>query len=765
MEWFVFRQVPANKSDVLHPRNQGSKRRREKRAKPIRIYQLDFILSDITYKITDNHYNHSLFLEKIERIISSGTSFLGERRYRTKTGEVIDVEVDAGIISYGGRDVISVVSRDITERKRAEKALRESEERFRMVVNNAFDAIYIRRNKYYEYVNPRFCELTGYACDELTDPEFDVNVMIGEETRRFLEERYEARKRGEDSPREYEIEVMNKEGKTVYLDNLVVPLEDGKGVGSIGFMRDISSRKQADMALHESEERYRTLFETMVQGVVYQDVSGEIISANPAAERILGLSLDQMQGRTSMDPRWRTIQADGTDFPGEAHPSMVALRTGKEIENVTMGVFNPSQEEYRWINVNAVPLFRPGEGEPYQVYTTFEDITDRKKAVEELWKREHELTERVKELNTLYRISRLIEQPDLSLELFLDEVVTLIPSGWQYPDITVARLRIEEGEFSTPGFKGTPWVQNAPVYVFGNPVGRVEVAYLKEMPEMDEGPFSKEERDLINALAERLGKYIEERRTAEKLLEYRDHLENMVERRTRELIQAEKLAYIGQLVAGIAHEINSPLAVISLYAGMLGTDAMDERTRGYVEIIASQVNSASKIVSNLLDFTKISHMERSSMDLNQLIHRIIRVVGHQLELSKICIEHDLGSDLPAISGDRDRIKQVIMNIVMNAYHAIGSEGTITITTRSLPEGSVELEVADTGSGISPEDMGRIFEPFYTSQSVKGTGLGLSISKEIVESHGGHITLESEKGVGSTFHIRLPVHGGKSDPGK
>jgi PAS domain S-box-containing protein/putative nucleotidyltransferase with HDIG domain len=139
-------------------------------------------------------------------------------------------------------------------------------------------------------------------------------------------------------------------------------------------------RIQARNALIESEERHRTLFETMEQGVVYQDADGKIIAANPAAERILGLSLSQMQGRTSMDPRWRAIKENGVEFPGEEHPSMVALRTGKPVKDVMMGVYNPIAEEYVWMYVHAIPQFRKGESKPYMVYTTFGDVTERVKA-------------------------------------------------------------------------------------------------------------------------------------------------------------------------------------------------------------------------------------------------------------------------------------------------------------------------------------------------------------------------------------------------
>jgi PAS domain S-box-containing protein len=141
-----------------------------------------------------------------------------------------------------------------------------------------------------------------------------------------------------------------------------------------------SKFKQSGAALLVSEENYRRLFETMAQGVVYQAADGKIISANPAAERILGLSLDQMQGKTSLDPGWKSIREDGSELTGKEHPAMVALRTGKPVERFIMGVHNPKNDAHTWIYVSATPLYKPGENVPFQVYATFDDITERKKA-------------------------------------------------------------------------------------------------------------------------------------------------------------------------------------------------------------------------------------------------------------------------------------------------------------------------------------------------------------------------------------------------
>ena len=138
----------------------------------------------------------------------------------------------------------------------------------------------------------------------------------------------------------------------------------------------------------ETSDMFRSLFETMAQGVVYQDAGGRIIAANPAAEKILGLSRDQLMGRTSLDPRWRTIREDGSALPGDEHPSMIALRTGQPVKDVLFGIFHPAAENYRWVLVNAVPEFRPGESTPWRVYATITDVTQRRLTEQKLYESE-----------------------------------------------------------------------------------------------------------------------------------------------------------------------------------------------------------------------------------------------------------------------------------------------------------------------------------------------------------------------------------------
>ena len=193
----------------------------------------------------------------------------------------------------------------------------------------------------------------------------------------------------------YEVEKtkQTEKGEKVFrIVSTPVTDENGKVVAVVEMMDDITHRKNADKALKESELRYRRLFDTMEQGVVYHDQNGIIISANQAAQSILGLEREQLLGRSSIDPRWKAIKEDGSDFSGHEYPSMLALKTGETIKDVVIGVFNPIEKRHKWVLVNAVPEFKEGDKKPFRVFTTFNDVSERKRN-EELLKGKNDLLE------------------------------------------------------------------------------------------------------------------------------------------------------------------------------------------------------------------------------------------------------------------------------------------------------------------------------------------------------------------------------------
>jgi len=225
----------------------------------------------------------------------------------------------------------------------------------------------------------------------------------------------------------------------------------------------------------------------------------------------------------------------------------------------------------------------------------------------------------------------------------------------------------------------------------------------------------------------------------------------------RRLVQADKLSSIGLLAAGVAHEVNTPLAVISTYAQMLAKQvAGDEQKSRMLDKIAKQTFRASEIVNSLLNFSRTSTTEVGRVDLNRVVQETLSLLEHQLLKAGIQVETRLEPALHSVDGNGGKLQQVLLNLVINARDAMESGGTLKITTAN-DGGLVSIDVADTGHGISPEHLPRIYDPFFTTKAArKGTGLGLSVTYGIVQEHGGTIEVFARPEGGSRFRVELPA---------
>jgi PAS domain S-box-containing protein len=225
----------------------------------------------------------------------------------------------------------------------------------------------------------------------------------------------------------------------------------------------------------------------------------------------------------------------------------------------------------------------------------------------------------------------------------------------------------------------------------------------------------------------------------------------------RQLVQADKLSSIGLLAAGVAHEVNTPLAVISTYAQLLAKQISgDEQKSKLLDKIAKQTFRASEIVNSLLSFSRVAPTEFVEVDVNRVIQDTLGLVEHQLQKSAIQVTLNLEPALPPVKGNAGKLQQVFLNLLLNARDAMESGGTLAIVSRS-EDGFARIDVTDSGLGISAEHLARIYDPFFTTKAArKGTGLGLAVTYGIVREHGGNIEVDSRPGAGSRFQVELPL---------
>ena len=402
----------------------------------------------------------------------------------------------------------------------------------------------------------------------------------------------------------------------------------------------------------------------------------------------------------------------------------------------------PSGRKTFWITEQ--PLKSPDDGSS-SLLSVAADITAIKKAEEALKKREYDLKERVKDLTCLYSISKLVEQLELPIEEFLETTISYIPKAWQYPDITCARIIYQEQEFKTSNFKETNWMLETKILEFRNIIGRLEVGYLEEMPIMNEGPFIKEERDLINGISEMIGTFVERKKAEERL---------------------------SQLISTVSHELRTPITVLLMSMEYLSSHK-ESLKKDVEEKIIEGISRNIHLLNDLAeDILLVSKIDEHKLELTFEEYSLLEIVNEILFLlepigkeKNLDFEVDIDSKIRLI-GDTKRIDQIFRIIIDNSikYSSEGSKIEISAINDYKgsynPEGisGVLIKFKDSGRGIPPKDLPHIFERFYRSSNVyeiAGTGLGLAIAKDLVIAHQGEISLESELGIGTTFHLFLP----------
>ncbi|NPV13923.1 hypothetical protein HPY86_03205 [candidate division WOR-3 bacterium] len=359
------------------------------------------------------------------------------------------------------------------------------------------------------------------------------------------------------------------------------------------------------------------------------------------------------------------------------------------------------------------------------------------------------LRERVKELTCLYSVDKILGREKIEPAVALKSVAEILPAAWLYSDIASARIVFDGIEYVSKDYRsGVAW-QSADILVRGKKRGVVEVNYCEERPALDEGPFLKEERSLIEAIARELGIFIE-----------RWEAKQEKSRLELQLRHADRLATIGQLAAGVAHELNEPLANILGFAQLaLKVPGLSEQAQRDIERIVRAALHAREVVGKLMLFARQKPPNRTRVNLNELVTDGLYFLLSRCAKAGIEVVKELSPNLPEIFADPSQLHQVLVNLVVNAIQAMPGGGKLTIATASKDR-SVVLSVEDTGVGMTEDVKRQIFVPFFTTKPPgEGTGLGLSVAHGIVTAHGGEIIVKSEPGKGSRFDVVLPIGGG------
>ena len=659
----------------------------------------------------------------------------------------------APVLDESGKvEAAVVVNLDITERKRVEQSLRDREQALTQAqrVAHLGNWVWHMQQDRLEWSDEMY-QIFGIDRQSFTGRLSDVMAQaIHPDDREAVEaSNRSTMELGQPYPVEYR--VMRPDGviRTVWAEaGELIYNQTGQPAILTGIVQDITERVEAQRALRQSEQQYRTLFENMTEGVFYQNADGALVDINQAGLEIFGLTREEFLGRTSRHPEWRVVNEAGEPLSPDEHPSMLTLSTGRPLRDCLVGVYHPLQHEFVWVNTNGLPLFRPGEDKPYQAFVTMHDITARKQALDALQQSERQLRALAVRQQTL-----LAAIPDIVAEVDIERVYT-----WANPAGLAFFGEDMIGKNASDFFVG-----EQDTYQVVHPLmdGHEDTIYLESWQRRQDG----KERLLAwwcESLKDEHGQVLGALSTARDITEQR-----LIE---TQLLQAQKMESVGRLAGGVAHDFNNMLQVILGHTEIaLAALAPDAALRDSIDEIQKAARRSADLTRQLLAFARQQTVSPKVLDLNDAIAGMLRML-QRLIGEEIDLIWKPGADLWLVEVDPSQIDQVMANLSVNARDAIQGIGQLLIETGNVtfdqeycelhsecqPGEYVLIGVSDTGSGMTPEVMAHLFEPFFTTKAVgQGTGLGLATIYGIVKQNQGFINVYSELGEGTTFKIYLP----------
>jgi two-component system NtrC family sensor kinase len=552
--------------------------------------------------------------------------------------------------------------------------------------------------------------------------------------------------------------------------------QGSKQTGTVHVVHDVSERRQA-------EEKYRLLFEQVQEGVFFATPDGKLLDCNNALVRMLGYS--SRETLMSLD-----LERDLYASPEEREALRREVERHDFVRNFEVSLRRNDGAILVAVESGFATRDSTGKIERYQGFVL--DITEKRRAEDEIRRRNRELNA----LNAMAVIATQSFDLDEVLNLTLRQVVSLLGAetgsiSLSDTSATVFRRRASWGQLSAE--RSRPAEVNFPGG-FGDLVTRsrtevVTTEYLPHLPSAvadfvrsgaaragicvllwgkdspiglmvisraNSRQYTNNDENFLVAIGRQLATTIEKVRLYEETCRAYEDL-----RRTQEqLLQSEKMSAVGQLIAGVAHELNNPLTAILGYAQLLEGEGLNDRATAFVAKLYKQAQRTHRIVQNLLSFARQRKPQRQELDVRKVVEEALGLREYDIKMNNIELGLEIEGELPSVVGDPHQLEQVFLNVVNNAVDAMletGRGGSLRVRIRAH-DGLVGIEFEDSGPGI--REPNRIFEPFYTTKSVgKGTGLGLSICYGIVKEHGGDIVARNAKTGGAIVEIRLPAAGG------